>query len=165
VTRLFCILLFSLLPWQHITAQEALTYGPSGLPIPRFVSLSANKVNVRTGPGQQYPIEWVYVRRGYPVKVIAEYGNWRKIRDLDGTVGWILHSLLSGRRMAVILDQPRLLYAQASTSAPPVLKAEEGVIGQILRCQKGWCQLRISGLKGWISQKYIWGSLHRESIN
>jgi SH3-like domain-containing protein len=77
----------------------------AGLALPRFVSLRSDEVNLRTGPGTNYPVEWVYVRRGLPVEIIAEFDNWRKVRDIEGTVGWIHKSLLSGKRMAVILGE------------------------------------------------------------
>ncbi|MEH6546060.1 MAG: SH3 domain-containing protein, partial [Sneathiella sp.] len=72
------------------------------MPLPRFVSLSSNKVNVRTGPGTRYPITWVFVRRGWPVEVIAEYELWRRIRDVDGSTGWVHKGLLSSRRTLII---------------------------------------------------------------
>src|ERR1700677_178372 len=74
----------------------------SGLPVPRFVSLKSDHVNVRGGPNKDHDVAWVYTRPGLPVEITAEYENWRRIRDWDGAEGWVYHSLLSGRRTAFV---------------------------------------------------------------
>src|SRR5262245_26457172 len=66
------------------------------LPIPRFVSLKSDRVNVRSGPTKDHEVTWVYTRTGLPVEITAEYENWRRIRDWEGAEGWVYHSLLSG---------------------------------------------------------------------
>ena len=86
-------------------AQE--TPKASGLPLPRFVSLRSEEVNLRTGPGVQYPVDWVYKRRNMPVEVLAEFGTWRKVRDIQGTQGWVHQSLLSSNRWVTITGQAR----------------------------------------------------------
>src|SRR5436305_4699840 len=76
--------------------------GASGLPIPRFVSLKSDKVNVRAGPTRDHDVAWIYTRAGLPVEITAEYENWRRIRDWEGAEGWVYHSLLSGRRTGLV---------------------------------------------------------------
>ena len=71
----------------------------SGLPVPRFVSLKSDRVNVRSGPNKDQDVRWVYTRAGMPVEVTAEFENWRRIRDWEGAEGWVYHSLLSGKRI------------------------------------------------------------------
>ncbi len=82
--------------------QAGKSTGPSGLPLPRFVSLKAEKVNVRRGPSSDHAVAWVFQRKGMPVEIVAEFDNWRRIRDSDGEEGWILQNMLSGRRTAVV---------------------------------------------------------------
>ena len=84
-------------PTAHGGEARAATVGPSGLPLPRFVSLKASQANLRIGPGTTYPVEWTYVKRGLPLEIIQEYDNWRRVRDADGTEGWVSQALLSGR--------------------------------------------------------------------
>ncbi|HEC14175.1 MAG TPA: hypothetical protein ENI72_00310, partial [Rhodospirillales bacterium] len=96
----FVVLLLSL---QAATAVEK----GSGLPLPRFVSLRVNEVNMRTGPGVQYPIEWVYSRQYLPMEVIAEYSTWRKVRDWQGGQGWVHQSMLGGRRSFIVTGTTR----------------------------------------------------------
>jgi SH3-like domain-containing protein len=91
--------LSGVLPQSTVSAQEV---GPSGLPLPRFVSLRANRVNLRVGPGTNYAVEWMYLKSGLPMEIIQEYDNWRRVRDADGAEGWINQSLLSGNRTAVV---------------------------------------------------------------
>ena len=77
--------------------------GPaSGLPVPRYVSLKSDRVNVRAGPTKDHDVAWVFTRAGLPVEITAEFENWRRIRDWEGSEGWVYHSLLSGRRTAVV---------------------------------------------------------------
>lgn len=138
-------------------AAEGPVRSPSGLPLPRFVSLDADKVNVRTGPGVRYPIAWVFVRYHMPVEVTAEFELWRKIRDIDGAEGWAHKSLLSGRRWAIVTGEMRTLRRAPDDTAPPALFAEPGVQGRLLACRRERCQLEIQGLEGWLPRDHIWG--------
>lgn len=144
----------------------AQSIGPtSGLPLPRFVSLAADEVNVRTGPGVRYPIAWVFVRAGMPVEITAEFGHWRKIRDLDGAEGWAHKSLLSGRRTALITGAVRTLYRKPDRRSAPVLRAEAGVQGALLGCREEWCELRIAGQRGWLARADLWGVYGSETFD
>jgi SH3-like domain-containing protein len=136
--------------------------GGSGLPVPRFVSLASDEVNMRTGPGRRYPIRWIYRRKGLPLKVEAEFDIWRKVRDADGEIGWVHGSLLSGRRTAEIRGETRNLYDKQNPASQVVLKAEPGVIGSILECEASWCRLLVAGKKGWIERGGFWGVLPTE---
>lgn len=139
--------------------------GPSGLPIPRFVSLKPARVNTRVGPSRDYAISWLYTKSGLPVEIIQEYDNWRRIRDADGTEGWVYQSLLAGKRTAIIApwEQNKTgmlidLYASASDTARVLARVEPGVISTIRECTGQWCQLDIKGTRGWIRQAQIWGA-------
>lgn len=138
-------------------AEDRPTRAPSGLPLPRFVSLNAAEVNVRIGPGRRYPIAWVFLRREMPVKVIAEFGLWRKVRDIDGAEGWAHKSMLSGRRTALITGEVRTLRQEPDAAAPPVLRAEPGVQGRLLACRPRWCRLEIEDMSGWLPRDQLWG--------
>ncbi len=122
------------------------TAGKSGLPVPRFVSLKAGRVNVRVGPGEDYKIAWVFTRTGLPIEVIQEYDTWRRIRDSDGAVGWIFNSLLSGKRTAVVApwasNDPRPVHARATAAAAVTAYLEPGVMASVDRCRGGWCRIR-----------------------
>lgn len=137
----------------------------SGLPLPRFVSLGANEVNLRTGPDRRYPITWVYKRRGMPVEIIQEYGIWRRIRDVDGVEGWVNRHLLTSDRTAFVTAQVRTLYARPEASSAAVWRVEPGVVARITLCEEDWCQLNIGGRTGWIRRNEIWGVYPRETIN
>lgn len=139
--------------------------GASGLPVPRFVSLKPARVNIRVGPGRDYAVSWLYTKSGLPVEIIQEYDNWRRIRDVDGTEGWVYQSLLAGKRTGIIAPWQRGktenlidLYASASDSARIVARAEAGVIGNIRECTGQWCQIETQGTRGWIRQTLIWGA-------
>jgi SH3-like domain-containing protein len=138
----------------------------SGLPIPRFVSLKNAETNVRTGPGQRYPIQWVYRREDMPVEVVEEYDYWRKIRDVEGTTGWVHKAMLDGRRNALLKGkEARAIRLAPEPKAKAILKAEPMVIVKLVECEKNWCRIQISGRKGWIEKKYLWGVYPDEMID
>lgn len=136
----------------------------SGLPLPRFVSLRATEVNLRSGPGVQYPVEWVYRRQGLPVEVIAEYRTWRKIRDWEGTQGWVHQSLLAGRRTVVVVGGVRELHAKPDPASGAIARVEPGVIAYLLNCPEGiaWCRVEAGGYEGWLRRVDFWGTLRDE---
>jgi len=142
---------------------------PSGLPIPRFVSLKASRVNVRVGPGESYDIAWVFTRPGLPIEIIQEFDNWRRIRDSDGTVGWVFHSLLSGKRTAVVAPwseaDPRPIRASAAPQSAVSAYLEPGVLAEIASCDGGWCRLSGENFYGWIAQDQLWGVYPDEEID
>lgn len=126
--------------------------------VPRFASLRAAEVNVRAGPGVQYPIAWVFLRRGLPVEVVAEFEHWRKVRDGDGAEGWVHRSLLSGRRSAVVRGEViGVLYRDADAASVPVARVEPGVVADLLACHGDWCRVEAAGLRGWIARARLWG--------
>lgn len=137
----------------------------SGLPVPRFVSLKPDEVNVRTGPGTRYPIAWVYHRAGMPVEIIEEYDLWRRIRDAEGTTGWVHKTMLAGQRNVMIKGkEAHILRNDSSADAKPILKAEPSVIGKLVECEKDWCRIQLSGHKGWIEKAHLWGVYPDEKI-
>jgi len=132
--------------------------------LPRFTSLKADEVNVRTGPGTRYPIAWVFVREGLPVEVIAEYELWRRIVDVDGAEGWIHRGMLSDRRSAIVVGGAQTFYRRPDAEARVVLRAESGVLGRLFDCREGWCEMQIAGLKGWTRRDHLWGVYPGEEI-
>jgi len=136
----------------------------SGLPVPRFVSLAADKVNARTGPGSRYPIAWQYQRRGLPVEVVGEYEYWRRIRDRDGTETWVHKNLTSGKRYALVDGTIRELFKKPDPNSDVLLTAEPGVQARLRKCQDSWCQVEIAGARGWIPRNHLWGIYASESF-
>ena len=147
------------------TAQEAkLTVRGSGLPVPRFVSLKFNKANLRSGPGSEYPVLWQYRQAGLPLLVDAEFGVWRKVRDADGTTGWMHGAGLSLRRMAFIHDGMAKIYQQDSSESGLVAVAEKNALLELESCPKNWCRVTTDTVKGWVQRTAIWGVLKDESL-
>ncbi len=158
-------LALALAPLFTLPAALAQTNG-SGLPLPRFVSLRAGEVNMRTGPGVQYPVEWVYRRQSLPMEVIAEYGTWRKVRDWQGTQGWVHQSMLGGRRTLIVTGKVRTLRSRQNTQSPPVARLEPGVIGRLLECPQdgAWCRIDAEGREGWLRRVEFWGIYRSETL-
>lgn len=148
---------------------EAYTQGPfggSGLPLPRFVSLRAQIINMRTGPGVRYPVDWVYKRRNMPMEVIAEFRTWRKVRDYQGTEGWMHQSMLSNKRTIVVTGQTRKLRHQSDSKSVAVARIEPGKEGEVKRCQEGagWCKISFGKYEGWLRRVDFWGVYPGEGI-
>lgn len=139
----------------------------TGLPIPRFVSLRADAVNLRVGPGDQYPILWVYHRVGLPVEVLREFDVWRLVVDSDGVKGWMHEATLMGSRHFVIIGKtPETLYRQPAKDAPARARLMPGVVGALERCDAAsdWCHVRVDHLAGWLKRSEFWGTLPGEKI-
>lgn len=152
---------------QPVSAQTEEIFNNSGLPIPRFVSLRSDKVFVRTGPALRYPIEWVYKREGMPVEIIQEFDTWRKIRDLDGSEGWIHQSLLSGKRHAVVTkkDGDTYFYKKPDLTSKKVAQIENGNVITLEKCDVLWCEAEVSGFSGWIERNSLWGVYQKEELD
>jgi SH3-like domain-containing protein len=139
----------------------------SGLPLPRFVSLRSDEVNLRTGPGQRYPIDWTYTRKDLPVEIIAEFEAWRKIRDWQGTEGWVHQGMLSGRRTMIVMGTSRPLHSSDSDESDQIALVEAGVFGKLLHCprNKDFCKVAIGTVEGWMRREQIWGIYRSEWID
>jgi SH3-like domain-containing protein len=144
----------------------------TGLPVPRFVTLKAKKINLRVGPGQDYAVSWRYLKSGLPVEITQEYENWRRIRDADGAEGWVFHSLLSGDRGAIaapwMRDKGQDVFVSMRTDARDtgqvVAKLQPGVIVKLDECNGQWCHAEAKDVEGWVSQAEIWGAYPGEAF-
>jgi SH3-like domain-containing protein len=136
----------------------------NGLKVPRFVSLRSGEVNMRIGPGTRYGINWVYRREGLPVEILQEFDQWREIRDAEGTKGWVHKQMLQGKRMGEIVGGIGVLRRSPEEHGGPIIRAEPGVVGKLLECEKDWCRLQIAGRKGWIEKTHIWGVYSNEEF-
>jgi len=159
------VLIASALP---AAAQELTTGSVSGLPVPRFVSLKPDKVNVRAGPTRTHDVTWQYTRSGLPVEITAESDNWRRIRDWEGSEGWVYHSLLSGRRTALVIAKTREelvpLFGSADEHDRVVAQLQPGVLASVRRCNGQFCHISGSGFDGWIVQARLWGVYPHEMV-
>lgn len=149
---------------SELAANKSKNSNSSGLSIPRFVSLASDTVHMRAGPGVRYPITWVYKRLGTPLMVMSEHEYWRKVRDAEGTEGWMHRSLLSNRRTAVLRGGVADLYKLPDSNSTITLRAEQGVIGTLLQCIKSWCRMKLDNAKAWIPRAAIFGALDTEQF-
>lgn len=151
--------------------------GGSRLPTPRFVSLKSDRVNLRKGPGTDYPTAWVFRRVGLPVEIINEFEGWRQVRDAENTTGWVLQSMLSGRRTAIVLpwettadgastagSGQAALRNDSRDNANPVAVLEAGVIADVRSCDGKWCQITVGDYRGYLEQKKLWGVYPSEIV-
>jgi aspartyl-tRNA synthetase len=139
----------------------------TGLPLPRYASLRADRVNMRVGPGSQYPVAWEYHRADLPVKIIREFDIWRLIVDMDKVEGWVQSATLTGHRSFVVTStEPAILREAASEDAEPVAKLMPGALGRIKLCDANatWCQVSIGGYKGFLRRTDFWGSDPGEAV-
>jgi SH3-like domain-containing protein len=133
---------------------------------PYWASIASGEAMMRTGPGKNYPGTWLYKRRDLPIRVIKTYPNWRLIEDPDGTRGWMLVTLLSDRRTAIIRPgAPRPIHERADPSSRVAYLAEPGVVGRIDKCGDGWCRIQVGKRQGHIRTSDVWGVADRETIN
>jgi SH3-like domain-containing protein len=140
----------------------------SGLPIPRFVSLKSDRVNVRAGPNKDQDVRWVYTKAGMPVEITAEFENWRRIRDWEGAEGWVYHSLLSGKRTAIVAPNQTKnlvpLFDSPDAKASEAAKLQPGVMGSIKSCNGEWCLFAGKNFSGYVQQDRLWGAYPKEKV-
>lgn len=122
----------------------------------QFVSLKSSKINMRVGPGDEFPISWVFLRAGLPMMLVAEFQHWRKVKYLDNTEGWMHKNMISGRNTAVVVKDNALLYKRDSESHP-IAKLEKNVIVRILEKRDAWVKVDINKFKGWVPKESLWG--------
>lgn len=158
---------------QAPAIQNGMTVGPvTGFPLPRFVSIRPSEANVRVGPGGAYNIRWTFKRSGLPVEITAEFGNWRKIRDMDGDEGWIRHDLLTGRRTAVVAPwsegDPVPARRSPNQDASTRFLLEPGVLAELIECDGQWCELTSTDAniawRGYVRQTALWGAYPDEAF-
>lgn len=126
-------------------------------PLPRFVSVKGSEARARRGPGQDHRVDWVYKRPGLPLKVTAEYENWRRVEDSEGAGGWMHYALLSPTRTAIVTQDMAELRSAPEEGASVVARAQNGVIARLLECQPDWCRVSADGTRGWVPKAAMWG--------
>lgn len=158
-----------LLGVSSASAQGLTTGSVSGLPTPRYVSLKSDRVNLREGPSKDHRTSWVFQRAGLPVEITAEFETWRRIRDAEGAEGWVLHSLLSGRRTALVAPWVKTgllqLFEASDEKSTVVAQLQPGVLGNIRNCNGRWCRIYGQGFDGWITQDKLWGVYPQEKVD
>lgn len=158
------------------SAQSPTARGATGLPLPRFVSLKSDRVPVRQGPGTDHKILWVFNRVGMPVEVIQEHEAWRQIRDSEGATGWVIHSLLSARRTALVAPwrsgQPTAeerktmisLLSDKDLQSRALAVLEPGIVTGVRHCDGQWCHVAVRDYRGYVSQRNLWGVYDGEIV-
>ena len=153
------------------SAQDMQAGSVTGLPVPRYVSLKTDRVNLREGPSKEHRTRWVYQRAGLPVEVTAEFETWRRVRDADGTEGWVLHSLLSGRRTALVApwskkkDENFPMRSAANEESAVVAQLQPGVVASVASCANTWCRVSVGNINGFIRQERLWGVYPNEKVD
>jgi SH3-like domain-containing protein len=170
--RRLALVAFCVLGTPVVAAAQDMQAGSvTGLPVPRYVSLKTDRVNLREGPSKEHRTRWVYQRAGLPVEVTAEFETWRRVRDADGTEGWVLHSLLSGRRTALVApwskkkDEVFPMRATASEDAAVVARLQPGVVTSVAACANAWCRVSVGNINGYIRQERLWGVYPNEKVD
>lgn len=175
--RLLPVLALAILPAAHATIAAA-AETPSGLPLPRFVTTRSTPINVRVGPGTKYDVSWIYKVAGTPVEIIQEFDVWRKIRDVDGSEGWVHQNMLSGNRAGYVLPESNVervaLRTAATDEAGVSAWVGPGFPVKIQSCEAGWCSVvavdhaggRASGTySGYVPEGDLWGVYRGESFD
>jgi SH3-like domain-containing protein len=156
---------------DSFAASEIAAGSVTGLPVPRYVSLKSDRVNLREGPSKEHRTSWVFQRAGLPVEVTAEFETWRRIRDAEGAEGWVLHSLLSGRRTALVMPWARNreetipLFQRADERGAMVARLTPGVLANVKSCTGAWCRVTVGDLEGFLRQERLWGVYPNERVD
>ena len=127
--------------------------------VPRFASLRVGEVNLRSGPGTKYPIQFVYHHKGLPVEILSEYDIWLKVRDWQGSEGWVHERMVTPARTIIIKSDTRTIYRDPARDSPALAKLEPGVVARLLECRNAWCRIETEkqNIKGWLLRSEVWG--------
>jgi SH3-like domain-containing protein len=150
-----------------LTVATTLTYAAEAEPgekLPRFVSLRSDQVNLRVGPGENYPIQWVLTRKEMPVEIIREFEHWRMIHDWQGTEGWVHERMVTGKRTVVVKGGVRALHRLPDPASQVVARAEPGVFAHLLECRGVWCRIEAADIRGWVQRNEVWGVYPDEAV-
>jgi len=127
--------------------------------LPYWATIGAEEVNMRVGPSRDYPIDWVFKRKGLPVKVVRLREGWRLVQDPDGAQGWIVSSLLSAQRGVLVIGDGLIEMLEMPNATTQVRwRAQPGVVAKLLSCADQWCEIDIGGKTGWVEQARLWGA-------
>ena len=163
-TTLMALVLFASSAFAQATSEESET----GLALPRFVSLHYGHINMRSGPGERYPIEWVYMQKNAPVEILAEFEHWRKIKDWQGSEGWVHKNGLTGKRFVkVVSPGENNIYAKDDYKAKIIAKVEDEVVGEIKKCpvNSSFCLVKFGNIDGWMPRQHLYGIYPDEIID
>ncbi|MFM9863887.1 MAG: SH3 domain-containing protein [Micropepsaceae bacterium] len=148
-------------PKPQLVAAATVVPPPSvatGMPVPRWVTIKAQRVNVRRGPSLEDNLLWTYVRPGLPVEIIAEYDSWRRIRDVEGQTGWVKSVMLDGRRRVMFTGRVNTAILRAPDGeADAVALAAPGLIAELAGCEGEWCEVSTRGYDGFVTRDRLWG--------
>ena len=137
----------------------------SGYQVPRFVALKSDEVNMRAGPGTEYPVLWQYRKEGLPLRVEREFGIWRKVVDHENTTGWMHQSVVSLKRNALVTASSAKIHAAPDDGSPLVAVAERNALLELQSCPTQWCKVASGDIRGWVARTAIWGLLDGEVLN
>ncbi len=124
----------------------------------RYASIRRDQAFLREGPSYAHKVIWVYRRQNYPLKIIETYDAWRRVKDFDGTVGWMHHTQLSDARTALFIGfAPSAIHSDSSPASKIVAYAQPGVVAKLKACKPDVCEVETSGVEGWVDRRIIWG--------
>lgn len=163
--RVLCAAALAFAPVPALSEGGAGKGRVTGMPLPRFVSVRAETANARRGPSLEHRVDWTFRKRGLPLEVTDEYGNWRRVRDFEGAGGWVHHTLLSGERTVLLRGEaPAPLRAGPSPRTAIRAFAEPGVIARLEACGPEWCEVSAGGYTGWTPRADLWGVRPEEVV-
>lgn len=135
----------------------AMAESPPSDKLPRFAALRSDEVNLRVGPGENYPIVWVFKRKEMPVEILEQFQNWRRVADWQGDKGWVLDRMLTGKRAVIVNGSVREIHRRPDGNSPVIARAEPGVIAKLSALQGPWCRIEAGGYSGWMRRDEVWG--------
>jgi len=140
-----------------VAAVAAKAQTPPPDKLPRFASLRSDDVNLRVGPGENYPIAWVFKRKDMPVEIIEQFQNWLRVQDWQGDKGWVLDRMVTAKREVVVSGTTLGLRKAPAAGSPIVARAETGVIAKLVDLEGPWCRIEAGGYSGWVRREEVWG--------
>ncbi len=125
----------------------------------KYLSLKKDKVNVRYGPGFDFPVKYIYKKKNLPIKQIDKKDNFRRIIDFKKNSGWIHVSQLK-KINSVIAIENKILFKNSTIFSKPIANINKGRLLIIKKCEKNWCKIETGRLRGWVKKENLWGTIN-----
>ena len=124
-----------------------------------YLALKNNKVNVRYGPGFDYPIKYIYIKKNLPLKIIDKKDNFRRIIDFKKNSGWVHISQLKKKKSFILLED-KILFSKPTKYSKPIIKIAKGRLLVVKKCKKIWCKVKTDNYLGWLKTDNVWGLIN-----
>lgn len=124
-----------------------------------YYAVAVEGANFRTGAGLNYQIRWD-LDKYYPLKLMQTNGEWLKVQDYQGDLGWVNRSTVNTTKTLIIRNPVVNLRGGPGTNYKKIGTAYKGQCFLLLSSTGEWCRIKdvVTGKISWVYAALTWGS-------